>query len=134
MIENYFLALLDWWRLMFVLWNKESNFFLKEGEIWWCTIGLNIGEEVYGKGSNFARPILIFKRLTKNSFLGLPFTGSEKKGSWYVPIDLPSRRSSIMLNQARIIDKKRLRSRIAVMSVVDFQLVKESFHEFYCSP
>jgi len=37
-----------------------------------------------------------------------------------------------MLNQARIIDKKRLRSKIIRLDVADFQLVKKSFHKFYC--
>jgi mRNA-degrading endonuclease toxin of MazEF toxin-antitoxin module len=132
MIENYFLALLDWWRLMFILWGKQSNVVFKEGEIWWCSMGLNIGEEVYGKGVNFARPVLVFKKLTKNSFLGLPITGSEKTGIWYVPVDLPKRKSSIMLNQAKVIDKKRLRNKMAEMKVPDYLAVKKAFHELYC--
>jgi len=132
MIENYFLALLDWCRLGVILWDKRSDVIFKEGEVWWCTIGLNIGEEVFGKGVYFARPVLVLRKLTKNSFLGLPFTGREKEGSWYIPIDLPGRRSSIMLNQARVVDRKRLRDRITVIGVSDFQLIKKSFHKFYC--
>ena len=132
MIKNYILALLDWCRLKFLLQEKEAKSIFHEGEVWWCSLGINIGEEVYGKGANFSRPVLVFKKLTKNSFLGLPFTGSEKKGNWYVPINLPNRRSSIMLNQARIIDKKRLESRMAYLEVFDFQAVKTEFHEFYC--
>lgn len=39
-------------------WNKEKKkisdidkkVFFKEGEIWWCSLGINLGEEVYGKG------------------------------------------------------------------------------------
>jgi len=132
MIENYFLALLDWWRLKFVLRNKQSRIVFNEGEVWWCSMGLNIGEEVYGKGAGFARPILVFKKFTGNSFWGLPFTGSEKQGDWYVPIDLPNQRSSIMLNQARAIDKKRLRSKMTIISADDFQSIRTAFHELYC--
>jgi mRNA-degrading endonuclease toxin of MazEF toxin-antitoxin module len=132
MIKNYFLALLDWCKVNAALWDKCSDVVFKEGEVWWCVIGLNIGEEVFGKGIHFARPVLVLRKLTKNSFLGLPFTGHEKEGSWYIPIELPSRRSSIMLNQAKVIDKKRLRDKITVVSVSDFQLIKKSFHEFYC--
>ena len=132
MIKNYILGLLDWCRLKFLLQDKEAKSIFHEGEVWWCSVGLNIGEEVYGKGIHFARPVLIFKKLTKNSFLALPITGSEKKGSWYVPINLPDRRSSVMLNQARIIDKKRLRGRIASIEASEFLLIKKSFHEFYC--
>jgi mRNA-degrading endonuclease toxin of MazEF toxin-antitoxin module len=132
MIKDYILALLDWCRLKFLLQEKDAKSIFHEGEVWWCSIGLNSGEEVYGKGIHFARPVLIFKKLTKNSFLALPFTGSEKEGSWYVPIDLPSRRSSIMLNQARIIDKKRLESRIVCLEGSDFEAIRAAFHTFYC--
>ena len=37
----------------------------REQEIWWCSIGLNVGTEIYGKGEDFARPVLII-----NSKLG----------------------------------------------------------------
>ena len=130
---NYILALLDWCRLKFLLREKDAKSIFHEGEVWWCSVGLNIGEEVYGKGVNFARPVLVFKKLTKNSFLALPFTGSEKKGSWYIPIDLPNRRSSVMLNQARIIDRKRLESRMMYLAASDFEIIKAAFHKFYCS-
>jgi mRNA-degrading endonuclease toxin of MazEF toxin-antitoxin module len=132
MIEKYILALLDWWRLKCLLQNKDAKGAFYEGEVWWCSMGLNIGEEVYGKGIYFTGPVLVFKKLTKNSFLALPFTGSEKHGSWYIPIDLPNRRSSIMLNQARIVDKKRLRSKITDLDIVDFHQIKTRFHKFYC--
>jgi mRNA interferase MazF len=52
---------------LFNIWNKtkqrinqKNNFFkIKEGEIWWCNLGYNIGSEVYGKGNSFLRPVLV---------------------------------------------------------------------------
>jgi len=133
MIENYILALLDWCKASFSLWNKESKIVFREGEVWWCAVGLNIGEEVFGKGANFMRPVLVFKKLTMNSFLAIPLTGSQKEGSWYILIHLPNRKSSLMLNQARVIDRKRLQRKIAILDDETFKSVKERFHEFYCS-
>lgn len=132
MIENYILALLDWCKILYRLWHKASRVSFREGEVWWCSVGLNVGEEIYGKGPNFRRPVLVFKKLTKNSFLALPLTGSEKMGSWYVPIRLTGRKSSITLNQARIIDGKRLQRKIITLEGDDFRLIKETFHYFYC--
>ena len=43
----------------------NRDIYFKEGDIWWCSIGLNIGDESYGKGRDFRRPILIFKKLSK---------------------------------------------------------------------
>jgi mRNA interferase MazF len=33
--------------------------FAKEGEVWWCNCGENIGSEIYGKGKKFLRPFAI---------------------------------------------------------------------------
>jgi hypothetical protein len=37
-----------------------------------------------------------------------------------------------MLNQAKVIDKKRLRNKMAEMKVPDYLAVKKAFHELYC--
>jgi UDP-N-acetylbacillosamine transaminase len=68
-------------------WNEKKKsiakdvkkIFFKEGEIWWVTLGLNVGEETYGKGDNFRRPVLIFRKLTGSSCVVLPLTSKEKK-------------------------------------------------------
>ena len=36
--------------------------FFKEGEIWWCHLGENVGTEMNGKGDFFTRPVLILKK------------------------------------------------------------------------
>src|SRR3989338_8328483 len=46
--------------------------FFKQGEVWWCRVGKNVGDEIYGKGEKFARPVLIIKKLTRTTFLALP--------------------------------------------------------------
>jgi hypothetical protein len=78
------------------------------------------------------RPVLIFKKFSKNSFLGLPLTGREKKGSWYVPCVVGGKIGSVMLNQARIFDRKRLGSRIMEISNDDLEIIKAKFRELYC--
>jgi mRNA-degrading endonuclease toxin of MazEF toxin-antitoxin module len=124
--------LLDWWKINIFLIEDQRKFQFSEGEVWWCSIGLNIGDEEFGKGSTFRRPVLVFKKFSKNSFLGLPLTGCEKMGSWYVPSVIAGKKGSVMLNQARVLDKKRLGSRIAEMTKEDFEAVKERFRELYC--
>jgi len=131
-MKDYFIALLEWCKVKVLLWDKPTRVVFKEGEIWWCSIGMNAGEETFGKGPKLTRPVLIFKKFTKNSFLGLPLTGYEKEGSWYVPINMPSRKSSVMLNQARIFDGVRLRKRITSIGDIDFKTIKKKFKEFYC--
>ena len=43
--------------------NREEKFFFKEGEIWWVSLGQNLGTESYGKGDTFRRPVLVIKKL-----------------------------------------------------------------------
>lgn len=39
--------------------------FFNEREIWWCSLGVNIGYEIYGKGYVFSRPVLILKKIKR---------------------------------------------------------------------
>ena len=112
--------------------HKEKRIPLRQGEIWWCNLGMNVGEESYGKGSRFTRPVLILKKLTGNSFLGLPLTSKKKEGSWYAPIVIGENQRWVMLNQARILDGKRLVEHLGTIGIADFEAVKEKFHNLYC--
>ena len=124
---------LVWGRLKAALWGQKSAVVFKQGDIWWCCIGMNIGEEAFGKGPWFTRPVLVLKKFTSNSFLGLPLTRKEKRGSWYVEVELHGKKSFVMLNQARVFDKKRMRNRIETLDTSVFELVRTRFLEFYAS-
>lgn len=53
---------------------KEQFLTFKVREIYWLNVGQNIGYEVFGKGSDFLRPVLVFRKFSKDSFLGVPLT------------------------------------------------------------
>lgn len=38
-----------------------------EREIWWCSLGLNLGDEQDGKHQDFERPVLVLRFLRKVS-------------------------------------------------------------------
>ena len=82
------------------------DFYVQTREIWWCSIGLNVGSEQNGHGENFERPVLIVKKYNSHSFLCLPLTTKEKIGSYFYRISITS--SFVILSQARALDKKRL--------------------------
>lgn len=58
---------------------------IKEGDVWWCSIGENIGVEINGKQNFFLRPVLVLKKLSGFGFMGIPLTSQSHDGSWYVP-------------------------------------------------
>ena len=121
----------EWCRLKGTLCKKESKVIFKQGDIWWASLGMNLGEEMFGKGEKFRRPVLVFRKFTSNSFLGLPITKQEKHGSWYVEITIHKEKRWVMLNQAKVLDKKRLNNKIGALDEMDFKKVKTSFLKFY---
>ena len=57
---------------------RKEEFFFKDGEIWWCSVGVNIGSESCGKGETFRRPVLVLRKLSSTAFIGIPFLRSQK--------------------------------------------------------
>lgn len=103
----------------------------REGEIWWCSIGENVGSEINGKSNLFSRPVLVYKKLSSNTFLGIPTSSQFKQGSWYVPITFKKDKSIVILSQIRILDYKRLSTKIGHLDSSDFKSVKIGFKKLY---
>ena len=105
---------------------KKRKILFKEGEIWWCSIGKNIGEEVYGKGISFRRPVIILKKLSRNSCIVIPTTTKTRSGSWYRHIRVRDIDRWAMLNQIRFISGNRLWVRESTLSAEQFSELKQS--------
>lgn len=105
--------------------NREEKFFFKEGDIWWISLGKNLGTESYGKGDTFRRPVLIIKKLNSNSCIVLPLTSKSKVGSWFVDITFQEETKTVLLYQIRMIHNSRFQRRLGVLDETDFKRVKE---------
>ncbi len=115
----------DWNQKKQILDSRNRNLLFKEGEIWWCSLGINIGEEVYGKGSEFRRPVVILKKLTNNSCIVFPITSKPRSGTWYHKICVHKQSRWIMLNQIRSISANRFLKRDASIPLEDFIELKK---------
>lgn len=102
------------------------NLQFKEGEIWWCSLGLNIGEEAYGKGDKFRRPVIVLKKLSHNSCIVMPTTTKEKFGSWYFAFTVKCLQRRIMMHQIKSISANRLDTKESEISNIDFLKLKKS--------
>ena len=72
------------------------------------SVGINIGHESYGKNELFLRPVLVYKKLTKTTFLGIPLTSQTKKGSYFFEFSYKKDKISIaLLHQMRVYDIRR---------------------------
>ena len=65
---------------------------IKIGKVYWISIGQNIGSEIYGKGDEFIRPVLVLNKIYIkdyiNLFIGIPLSSQVKnkqslKGKMY---------------------------------------------------
>lgn len=113
----------EWNKVKKITDNQDKKVILKEGEIRWVKIGLNIGTESLGKGKLFSRPVLIVKKISSDSFWGIPVTTKKKEGTRYLYLKKIDR--TLILNQMRVFDRKRLEDRLFIISVKDLNKIKE---------
>jgi len=101
--------------------NKKRKVFFHEREIWWCSLGLNVGFEQDGKGDEFTRPIVILKRLSLDTCLIIPLTVSTKrKNTLLLGILDGDKESFAMVEQIRLVDVKRLGLKIGSINKEKF--------------
>ena len=93
-------------------------------EIWWCSIGVNLGHEEDGKGKVFSRPVLIIRKFNQHVFIGVPLSTKVKNSKFYYRINFHNREQSIMLTQIRLWDVKRLTSKMGRLSKNQFEEVR----------
>jgi mRNA-degrading endonuclease toxin of MazEF toxin-antitoxin module len=106
--------------------NEDRIAFFNEKDVWFISLGANIGFEQDGKGPEFLRPIIIFKKFSSGTFWGIPLTSHKKTGQYYFIFEHDNNRTSTAnLSQLRLIDSKRLKYKIGSMLVNDFTELKK---------
>lgn len=106
--------------------NKSNRFIFKVREIYWIKVGQNIGYEVYGKGEEFLRPVLILRKFSKESFLGIPLTSAHKNDMFhyeFYPLN-KNKQNYAMLSQIRLFSSKRIHDKMGKISIKDFEKLK----------
>lgn len=104
---------------------------VSERDIWWASIGENVGSEINGKSALFSRPVIVLKKLSHGFYFVIPTTTQIREGSWYVPFRQQGKDMLACLHQARAIDFRRLSSRLGKVDGDDFERVKDGFRKLY---
>ena len=93
--------------------SKDTLYFPKEGEVWMCSLGKNIGFEQNGGGSNFSRPILIVKKFNNHMFWAIPLSTKQKAFDFYFNFKDPhNNKVSAIIAQLKLVSVKRLRRKM----------------------
>ena len=109
---------------------RKSEVFFHEREIWWCSLGVNIGFEQDGTGKDFQRPVVIIKKFNLDACLAVPLTTTTKKGKYYFSVGKEDDRdATAVLSQVRFIDRKRLANKAGVLDEDTFNKLFEAIIE-----
>lgn len=130
-MNNVLVKFIEWAKLKFKIHTlKEIKFYFKEREIWWCSLGANIGHEQDGKNDNFERPVLVLKKFNKHILWILPLTRVNKQNKYYFKIEQSGEDSFVILSQIRLISSKRLARRMRIIKEDEFAEIKKKIQEF----
>ena len=116
-------------------WNKEkqriqgseSQKLYHEREIWWCSLGVNIGSEQDGTGVDHQRPVLILKGMSRSTCYVVPLTTSSQRHKLRIPIgSVEDRQATALISQIRLIDTKRLVNKVGFLDPEPFAVVRKA--------
>ena len=108
---------------------EKARPLVKKGEIFWCSVGVNVGVEYDGKGKKFLRPVLVLKKYSHEIVFGVPLTTKGKSGDWYckLPHKIQGEESYAVLNQAKVYDTKRFEESLGELSSSSLDIVFRHF-------
>ncbi len=107
--------LLDWTKRKIRIQTSSRTIYFSEREIWWASLGENIGSEENGKHAQFERPVIILKKSSVDLLIAVPVSTVIRKGSWYFTFDFEGGKRSALLVQTRSISSHRLIRRMGTM-------------------
>ena len=99
-------------------------------DIWWCSIGVNVGHESDGKGELFNRPILVVKKFNARLFWGVPLSTQTKDSYHYHQFTFSNRKQSAMLTQLRLWDAQRLTQKMGRLAEKEFLVICEKLKQY----
>lgn len=90
-----------------------------EREVWWASLGENIGFELDGKSFDYSRPIVILRVFSRNNLFFVPLTTAKedriKPFLFDVGEVIPGRQSKASLSHTSSMDARRLLTKIGML-------------------
>lgn len=106
--------------------NNIFNDYVRTKEVWWCSLGVNIGFEQDGKHEYFERPILIIRKLSRDVVIIVPLSSKVKRNPYCVNFIHNNQEFSALISQVRLISTKRLNRKIYEMDGNLFNQIREA--------
>ena len=120
----------EWTKLKMRIHVSDRIIYFKEREIWWISLGCNIGHEEDGKNIMFERPVLVLKKFSHHLLWVLPLTSQNKIGKYYHVCHYEGKEYSAILSQLRLISSKRLLRKVRTLPKNEFKEIREKIKCF----
>lgn len=106
--------------------NGKSKFYHVR-EVWWCSLGVNIGCEQDGGGKENRRPVLILKGLGPSTCIVVPLTRSTHTHAYRLPVgDVDGESAHAIISQIRVVDTKRLVRKVEFLDKDIFERIRKA--------
>lgn len=106
---------------------RDDIAFFHAREIWWCSLGVNVGFEQDGSGSDYYRPVVILKGMSRRTCFAIPLTTSTKTHPLRPSVGyVEGKEAHALLSQMRLIDAKRLICRIGYLDRKIFEAIRKA--------
>lgn len=117
---------IEWAKLKIRIHFSKRIVYFRDGEIWWASLGANVGHEEEGKNQNFERPILILKKFNEHFLWAIPLTTKSKENNpYYFQYILNDKEYAAILPQLRLLSSKRLLRKIDMFPVKYYKKIRE---------
>ncbi|KKP68373.1 MAG: hypothetical protein UR66_C0006G0074 [Candidatus Moranbacteria bacterium GW2011_GWE1_35_17] len=122
----------------FEIWNKkkqkihldERSIYFRKKEIWWCSLGVNVGYEQDGKNENFERPVLVLRKINRHLALVIPLSSKRKNHPYYLEYLHNEKIFSAIIFQIRVVSTKRFLRRLGLVEEKDFDNIIDAVNKF----
>jgi len=115
--------------------DSKVNFQFRQKDIFFMSIGKNIGFEQSGHGDDFKRPVLVYKKFNKFVFLGIPLTSKPKHDKFHFEFEYKKgTKSFAILSQIRLFDMRRALYHDGKISKIKFEEMQKSLLDLIVTP
>ncbi len=119
----------EWARLKPRIHFVDTEVYFRERQIWWVSIGQNVGSEQNGKHGNFERPVVILKKFNPQTFLATPISTQFKEGAYRLSFTNNGEQFIANLSQMRVLSSKRLLRLVGTMPLAEYECLKQMYRE-----
>lgn len=120
---------LSWISQKELIHTKNKSVYVHARDVWWASVGVNIGTEIDGKNDRFERPVLVLRPLGREQFIGIPLTSKLKQGVFYKSVTYQGATGVACLSQLRVFSTKRVLRKIARVDTKSFKDIQAKLVE-----